>query len=208
MTGERMAGGHRPVVGYLALGGTIASVPPEPGQPAQPGLSAADIAGAVTGLDAVADVRGEDLMRVGSSRLTLPDVLRVRDRALELLAAGAEGIVVSQGTDTLEETAYALDSVWARPEPVVLTGAMRNPSLPGPDGAANLMAAVLVAAAPSARDLGVLVCLNDEVHAARFVRKTHTSSVASFRSPVLGPIGWVVEHPRGDSLPGGPGAAA
>lgn len=182
-----------PRVGYLALGGTIASVPARPGEPAQPGLSAADIAQAVSGLDGVAHVVGEDLARVGSVMITVPDLLRVRDRAAELVDGGAVGVVVSQGTDSIEETSYALDLLWDRPEPLVVTGAMRHPSLLGAEGPANLMAAVRVAAAASARDLGVLVCLSDEVHAARFVRKTHTTKVSTFASPGLGPLGWLSE---------------
>ncbi|MDE9366623.1 asparaginase [Luteipulveratus sp. YIM 133132] len=182
-----------PQVAYFALGGTIASVPPAPGEPAQPGLSAAQIAGSIGGLDRVAQIDGVDLMKVSSARLTLEHVLQLRDAATAAVDDGATGVVVSQGTDSLEETAYALDVVWDRAEPVVLTGAMRNPSLLSPDGAANLMAAVRTAASPQARDQGALVVLNDEVHAARYVRKTHTSSVATFQSPAVGRLGWVVE---------------
>ena len=185
--------GVRPHIAYFALGGTIASVPPAPGEPAQPGLSAADIAGSIEGLDEVADVRGEDLMKVSSARLDLTHMLRLRDAAAAAVDAGADGVVVSQGTDSLEETSYALDVLWDRAEPLVFTGAMRNPSLLGPDGAANLMAAVRTAASPQARDQGALVVLNDEIHAARHVRKTHTSNVAAFASPAVGRIGWVVE---------------
>ncbi|MQA88437.1 MAG: hypothetical protein GEV03_28425, partial [Streptosporangiales bacterium] len=77
--------------------------------------------------------------------------------------------------------------------PVVVTGAMRNPTLPGADGPANLLAAVRVAASTDCRGLGCLVVLNDEIHAARFVRKTHTGNPATFRSPLAGPIGWLAE---------------
>ena len=74
---------------------------------------------------------------------------------------------------------------------------MRNPTLAGPDGPANLLTAVQVAAAPSTAGMGAMVVLSDEVHAARFVRKTHTSSPSTFRSAIVGPIGWVVEgRPR------------
>jgi len=107
------------------------------------------------------------------------------------------GVVITQGTDTIEETSFALDLLVRAPRPVVVTGAMRNPTLAGPDGPANLLAAVQVAAAPEAVGLGTLVVLNDEIHAARFVRKTHTSSPATFRSLTAGPLGWMAEgHPR------------
>ena len=112
-----------------------------------------------------------------------------------------------QGTDTLEESAYLIDLLWDRPEPVVLTGAMRNPTLAGADGPANLLAAVSVAADPEFRDLGALVVLADEVHSARSVRKAHTTRPHAFASPDGGPLGVVVEDGR-DSCSGLPRAGS
>jgi L-asparaginase len=87
-----------------------------------------------------------------------------------------------------------LDLLWDREEPVVVTGAMRHPGLPGADGPANLLASVVVAGSPLARNLGCVVVFNDEVHLPLFVRKTHTSNPATFRSPLTGPIGWIAEN--------------
>jgi len=91
--------------------------------------------------------------------------------------------VITQGTNTIEGTSFVLDLLWDRTEPIVVTGAMRHPGLAGADGPANLLASTLVAVSPLARDLGCLVVFNDEVHLPLFVRKTHTSNPATFRSP-------------------------
>lgn len=182
----------RPTIAYVALGGTIASVA-SGGRGVEPTLTASDLAAGVPGLDAVADLRAQTFRTVPSSAITLRDLIELVPVLADAVDQGAAGVVVSQGTDTIEEVAFVLDLLWDRPEPVVVTGAMRNPSLAGADGPANLLASVQVAASPEARDCGVLVCLGDEIHAARYVHKAHTSSPAAFRSPGLGPIGWVSE---------------
>ncbi|MDQ2623640.1 MAG: asparaginase domain-containing protein, partial [Actinomycetota bacterium] len=109
------------------------------------------------------------------------------------LRGGAQGVVVTQGTDTIEETSYCLDLLVRARGRVVVTGAMRNPTLPGADGPANLHAAVVLAA--GREDLeGVVVVLNDEVHSARTVRKQHSTLPSAFGSPGAGPLGIVAER--------------
>lgn len=184
---------HPPRVVVLGLGGTIAMTGDSSGG-VVPDLSAEQIVAAVPGLDATRiAVEVVDLMREPSGSLSfgdLDDVARAVDAAME---GGANGVVVVQGTDTIEETAYLLDLDHRRARPVVVTGAMRSPGAAGADGAANLLAAVQVAASQVARGSGVLVVLADEIHAAARVRKTHTTSGATFQSPDGGPLGYVVE---------------
>jgi L-asparaginase len=192
---------NRPRVEVLALGGTIAMTE-QPTGGVVPAVPAEALLAAVPGLDgpdgAGADLRVRQLRQLPGASLTLDDVLAVAAEANAALAAGAAGVVVIQGTDTIEESAFLLDLLHdaggtAGGGPVVVTGAMRNPTQAGADGPANLAAAVRVAASPAARGLGCVVVLADEIHAARWVRKTHTSSVAAFASPFTGPIGGVAE---------------
>ena len=146
-----------------------------------------------------------DLAKVSSARITFDLLLEVLALARRAVDEGASGVVVVQGTDTLEETAYVLDLLWDRPEPLVLTGAMRTPTMPGADGPANLAAAVTAAATPACRDLGALVVLDDVVHAARRVSKRHSSATGAFVSAEPGPLG---HAPRGRGRRAGSGPAA
>lgn len=189
----------RPRVTVFSLGGTIAST--DAGSPAAggvtPQLGARELVGAVPQLQEVAELEAVAFRQTASGDLTLGDLVALAAEITQRFDQGVDGVVVTQGTDTIEETSFALDLLVRGDRPVVVTGAMRNPTLAGPDGPANLLAAVQVAAAPGAAGLGTLVVVNDEVHAARFVRKTHTSSPATFRSVTAGPLGWVVEgRPR------------
>ncbi|MEU5159663.1 asparaginase [Streptomyces sp. NPDC020875] len=183
----------RPVVLVLSLGGTIAMtrIPGEGG--AVPRLTAADLLGAVPDIGRFADLVAEDVSRLPGASLPVETVVEVAGRIRAAESEGVAGVVITQGTDTLEETAWLLDLLYGGPLPVVLTGAMRNPSLPGADGPANLLAAVQTAAAPGLRGVGAVVVFADEIHTARRVRKIHSSSVAAFASPGAGPVGHIVE---------------
>lgn len=182
----------RPRVCVITLGGTIASVPDSAGRDAVPRLSAEELVSSVPLVDEVAELDLQTFRQCPSGDLTLDDAVELAG----LVNGSAEqydGIVITQGTDTLEESAYVLDQLVRTEVPVVLTGAMRNAGLPGADGPANLLGSVRVAASEVARGLGVLVVFADQIHLARFVRKVATSSVAAFESPNLGPVGWVTE---------------
>jgi L-asparaginase len=185
-----------PTVSVIGLGGTIASIEQDPDARARgalPELTAEDLLTAVPEAVGVAQVTGRSLRLVSSASLTLGDVLELFSAIGELIADGADGVVVTQGTDTLEETSFVLDLLHKRPEPIVVTGAMRVASSSSADGPANLLAAIRVAAAPQARQLGAVVVMADEIHAARWVMKRHASRVTAFDSPMAGPIGWVSE---------------
>jgi L-asparaginase len=180
-----------PSVTVLALGGTIAST--GAGAGVTPTLTAEQLVESVPGLADAARIEADTFRQVPSPELTLVDLVALAREIERRINSGDIGVVVTQGTNTIEETAFALDLLLDSDAPVVVTGAMRNPTLPGADGPANLLAAVSTAASPHARDLGTLVVFADEIHAARYVRKAHTQSIMPFRSSPIGPIGWVSE---------------
>ena len=165
-----------------------------------PELSAEELVAAVPGLGEVAaevSIETRDLRRLPGASLTFADLDELGAVVDEALDGGAVGVVVTQGTDTIEETAYYLDLHHHRAEPLVVTGAMRNPTLAGADGPANLLAAIQTAADTAASQRGCLVVFADEIHAAARVRKTHATSLTTFQSSVGGPLGYVVEgRPR------------
>ena len=109
-------------------------------------------------------------------------------------AANYDGVVITHGTDTLEETAYFLDTMEVPHMPIVLTGAMRSSNELGSDGVYNYLSALRVASDNRAADKGVLVVMNDEIHAAKYVTKTHTTNVSTFQTPTHGPLGLIMKQ--------------
>jgi L-asparaginase len=181
-----------PRVDVLSLGGTISSVD-SGGKGVEPTLTGEALVADVPQIAEVAEVSAVSFRQAASGELTVEDLAELASEITARIDDGASGAVVTQGTDTIEETAFVLDLLVDREAPVVVTGAMRNPTLPGADGPANLLAAIQVATSEAARGIGAMVVFNDEIHAARFVRKTHTSNPATFRSDPVGPIGWISE---------------
>ncbi len=188
-----------PHVRVLFLGGTISmTAEPSSDAGATPRLGGdALLSGVAARIPPGLRVDSRDLARVGSAHLTFDHLREVARAAEEAIAEGVDGVVVVQGTDSLEESSWFLDLVWAHAAPIVCTGAMRSPSLPGADGDANLLAALVTAGDQAWSDQGVLVLLNDEIHAARHVAKTHTSSPSAFASPGAGPLGRMTEGQPG-----------
>jgi L-asparaginase len=177
----------RPVT-VLSAGGTIAMAGPR----ARPALDAEDLIAAVPELAGLADLRARSLLDLPGAHLSTDDALAIARAALEQAAAG-RGVVVTHGTDTLEETAVLCDALHDVPAPVVLTGAIRPSSAVGADGPANLADAVAAAGAQLTAGLGTLVAFAGELHAARAVRKVASTSPVAFGSPLTGPVGAVAE---------------
>src|ERR671927_1303155 len=169
------------------MGGTISSVD-SGGKGVEPTLTGQALVEDVPEIAEVADVSAVSFRQAASGELTVDDLAELASEITARIDEGASGAVITQGTDTIEETSFVLDLLVDRDAPVVVTGAMRNPTLPGADGPANLLAAIQVASCDVARGVGAVVVLNDEIHAARFVRKAHTSNPATFSSHPVGPV--------------------
>lgn len=192
-----------PRVTVFSMGGTISSVD-SGGKGVEPTLTGEALVSDIPEIAEVADVSAVSFRQAASGEIRVEDLVELAAEIEGWIDGGAAGAVVTQGTDTIEETSFVLDLLVDREAPVVVTGAMRNPTLPGADGPANLLAAIQVAASDVARGLGTVVVLNDEIHAARFARKTHTSNPATFRSDPVGPVGWISEGiPRIVARPAG-----
>jgi L-asparaginase len=177
----------RPVT-ILSTGGTIAMA----GARARPALDVEALLATIPALADVAGLRARGLLALPGAHLSAADALTVALAALAEAADG-RGVVITHGTDTLEETAVLCDVLHGRTEPIVLTGAIRPSSAPGADGPGNLLDAVAAAGATQCEGLGVLVAFGGELHAARAVRKVASLSPAAFGSPGRGPVATVGE---------------
>src|SRR5688572_6936951 len=191
---ERMAAAAASRVHVLATGGTIAG---QGGSDVDPGYRAGEVAvdrllDAVSGVRTLAHVTGEQVAQVSSQDMNDVIWLQLAARINALFAADeADGVVITHGTDTAEETGFFLHLVVKSERPVVLTGAMRPATSLSADGPLNLYNAVAVAADPDARGRGVLIAINDDLHSARDVTKSSTTDVQTFVSPGPGLLGTV-----------------
>ncbi|HEU4964712.1 MAG TPA: asparaginase [Bacilli bacterium] len=174
----------------LTTGGTIAMIEDSETDTVKPVENAADLTKAIPKLAEYATVTVEAFANIPSPHISVEIIDKIGAAVREFLARDdVDGLVVTHGTDTLEETAYYLDLILPPGKPVIVTGAMRSSNELGADGPVNLLNSIRTAASRDAIGQGVLVVFNDEIHAARFVTKTHTSNVATFQSPAVGPIG-------------------
>lgn len=176
----------------LATGGTIAGA-------AASGTQSSYTSGAVgidtmlkavPGIDKLANIKGEQISNVGSQDMSFDIMLKLAKRINQLLATpNVDGIVITHGTDTMEETAYFLNLTVKSDKPVVMVGSMRPSTAISADGPLNLYDAVAVAADPKAKGRGVLVMMNDHIHAAHSLTKTSTTAIQTFMSPLRGLVG-------------------
>lgn len=180
----------KPVLQIFGLGGTIAMAPTKmAGDGVQPSLSADDLIKAAPELSDIAQIHASSLSLKGSANLRFMEIAELCRQSADL---ACDGIVVTQGTDTMEETSFLASLLYRGNCPLVFTGAMRSPTQPGADGRANLMAASLTALSQEAPRVSVV--MNDEIHHPYYVMKAHTSNVAAFQSPVRGPVGQIAEN--------------
>jgi len=190
--GQSAFGQNKPNIVILATGGTIAGVA---GSGTQAGYTSGEVKidamiNAVPGIRDLANLKGEQIANIGSQDMSFEIMLKVAKRINELLpSAGTDGVVITHGTDTMEETAYFLNLTVKSDKPVVIVGAMRPSTAVSADGPLNLYNAVAVGADPNAKGRGVLVVMNDSIHAARSVTKTSTTAVQTFMSPLHGLVG-------------------
>ena len=179
-----------PRIVVLATGGTIASTYDDTIGALHVALTGDEIVNAVPGLDEIARITVEEIANVNSRNMTPTIWLRLSERANELLAMpDVAGLVVTHGTDTLEETAYFLDLTVTSDKPVVLVGAQRAPTYYDSDGPRNMLNAVRVAASPEAVGMGTMVVMNGQINAAREVTKTNTLDVETFQTLDFGLLG-------------------
>ncbi|EJM53043.1 asparaginase [Pseudomonas sp. GM48] len=194
----------RPKLAIAALGGTVSIQARNAGEGVIPTVRGEALLASVPQLTTLARVTVETLGLLPSASLNFGCLLSVLSWAKYQVEQGAVGVVITQGTDTLEEAAVFFDYLWDCDEPLVLTGAMRSAKQAGADGPANVLDACRVALAENSRRRGVQVVMNGQIHQARCVRKTDSLALQAFSSPIFGPAGLLVENHVGYLCPSVP----
>ncbi|MBD9589562.1 asparaginase [Pseudomonas sp. PDM03] len=182
-----------PKLAIAALGGTVSMQARHASEGVIPTVSGETLLASIPELTLLAEVSIETLGLLPSASLDFGFLLNVLSWANFQIKQGAIGVVITQGTDTLEETATFFDYLWDHDAPLILTGAMRSAVQAGADGPANLLDACRVALASSSRQRGVQVVMNGQIHSASAVRKTDSLALQAFSSPIVGPVGLLVE---------------
>jgi len=183
-----------PKLAIATLGGTVSMQARTAGEGVIPTVSGEALLTSVPELTTLARVTVETLGLLPSASLDFEFLLSVLAWANFQVKQGAVGVVITQGTDTLEETATFFDYLWNHDEPLVLTGAMRSAAQAGADGPANLLDACRVALGENSRQRGVQVVMNGQIHLASVVRKTDSLALQAFSSPIVGPAGMLMEN--------------
>ncbi|PAF43891.1 asparaginase [Helicobacter sp. 11S03491-1] len=172
----------KPKISIGSLGGTISMTKKSQGQGVAPSLNAEDFIAAIPGIEKLACLHAQGLFQLPSGHLKFEMIMDALNWAFKQVDEGASGVILTQGTDTLEESAFLCDLLWDRAEPLILMGAMRTPESIGAEGVRNLYNSIICAISPNSKNRGVMVVMNDTIHAARWVRKSHSLLVNTFES--------------------------
>ncbi|UNM96903.1 asparaginase [Ignatzschineria rhizosphaerae] len=183
------------IIALGSLGGTVSMTKGDSEKGVTPKLTAEDLIESLGDVQALKnlEVVTENITQIPSSYIQFENLLKCYDWAKEQVAQGVDGIVLTQGTDTLEESAFFLDLIWDSDIPLILTGAMRSPDQAGADGPSNLLASLIAASSENSSARGALVVMNNWIYEAKWVEKRHTADVNAFTSQV-GPVGIIFEN--------------
>ncbi len=186
---------NKPKVAIIFTGGTISMRIDESTGGAVPYLSGYELIELVPSLKDLAELEVYDFGKYPGPHMTLDLMMQLKDTVIKYLNRDdITGVVITHGTDTLEETAYLLDLTINSSKPVVLTGSMKNTSEPDWDGERNLIDSIIVALSENCKDLGVMVCMNGEINAASEVSKIYSDEIESFKSLDFGSLGFVSKN--------------
>lgn len=182
-----------PYVSIGALGGTISMQTSSTNIGISPSLTGEHLIASVPQLATLARIKVETIQLIPSASIDFELLLTVFKWARLQIQQGSCAVIITQGTDTLEESAFFLDLLWDLPQPLIIMGAMRSAQQVGADGSVNLLASVQTAINTHSQQRGVLVVMNDHIHEARHVRKSNTLAIDAFTSPIFGSAGLLLE---------------